>query len=131
MRVFSIDYFSGGHIAQLTSTALAGLPVGIAVEPTDKFIYVADTSGLSAYSVNTQTGALTKIALTPAIAPAGINGVYVEPSGKTLYVTTSIAGGGSILGFTINTDGTLTALAGNPLATPNQPSSMVFSAVVQ
>lgn len=131
VRVFSIDYFSGGHIAQLTSTPLLGQPAGIAVDPTDQFVYVADSSGLSAFSVNTQTGVLTKITLAPAIAPPGINGVYVEPSGKTLYVTTSTTGAGSILGFTINNDGTLTALAGNPLATPNQPSSIVFSAVVQ
>jgi 6-phosphogluconolactonase (cycloisomerase 2 family) len=131
LRVFAIDYFSGGHIAQLSSTPLLGQPTGMATEPTGRFIYVADSTGVNAFSVNAQTGALTKIPLSPAIAPANINGVYVEPSGKTLYATTSSSAGGSILGFTINGDGTLTGLAGNPLATPNQPSSMVFSADIR
>jgi 6-phosphogluconolactonase (cycloisomerase 2 family) len=131
LRVFAIDYFSGGHIAQLSSTLLLGPLAGIATEPTGRFIYVADSTGVNAFSVNTQTGTLTKIPLSPAITPVNINGVYVEPSGKTLYVTTSSTMAGSILGFTINGDGTLTALAGNPLATPNQPSSMVFSADIQ
>jgi 6-phosphogluconolactonase len=131
LRVFAIDYFSGGHIALLTSSPLLGAPAGIAVEPTGHFIYVADSTGVSTYSVNSQTGVLTKLTLTPAIAPVGINGLYVDPSGKTLYVTATSASGGAIFGFTINPDGTLTALGGNPLATPNQPSSMVFSADVQ
>src|SRR5215471_1303968 len=134
LRVFAIDYFSGGHIAQLSSTSLLGHPAGIATETTGRFMYVADSTGVTAFSVNTQSGVLTKIPLSPAITPANINGVYVEPSGKTLYVTTSTSSptpGGSILGFTINGDGTLTALTGNPLATPNQPSSMVFSADIK
>lgn len=132
LRVFAIDYFSGGHIAQLSSTALAGQPVGLAAAPTGRFVYVADTSGLTAFSVNAQTGMLTAIPLSPAISPVNINGVYVEPSGKTLYVTTSTSKvGGSVLGFSIKPDGTLTALPGNPLATPNQPSSMVFSADIR
>jgi 6-phosphogluconolactonase (cycloisomerase 2 family) len=132
LRVFAIDYVSSGHIAQLTSTVLSGQPVGIAAEPSGRFVYVADTAGVHAFSVNTQTGVLTPVSLSPAIAPANINGVYVEPSGKTLYVTTSApSGGGSILGYTINSDGTLTELPGNPLATPNHPSSMVFSAEIQ
>lgn len=132
VRAFAIDYFSSGHIAQVSSTPLVGQPAGIAAEPTGRFVYVADSTGLHAYSVNTQTGVLTTIPLSPAITTANINGVYVEPSGNILYLTTSSpTAGGSILGFTINADGSLTALAGNPLATPNQPSSMVFSADIQ
>jgi 6-phosphogluconolactonase (cycloisomerase 2 family) len=127
LRVFSIDYFSGGHIVQVSSTALGGQPVGVAAEASGRFVYTADSSGVTAFSVNAQTGAMTKVTLPAAIAPTNINGVYVDASDKFLYVTTSTNGvGGTVLGFGINADGSLTGMTGNPLATPNQPSSMVF-----
>ena len=135
LRTFAIDYTSRGHIAQVTSTPLGAVPVGLAAEPSGHFVYVANSSGVSAFALNAQTGGFTAIPLTPAISLSNVNGVYVEPSGRFLYVTTSTAnpspGSGAVFAYNINSDGTLTAVAGNPVATPNQPSSMVFSAQIQ
>lgn len=130
LRVFAIDYFSGGHLAQVASVPLGGQPVGVAAEPTGRFVYVAGAAGLSAFSVG-PTGAMTAIPLVPAIAPANITGVYAEPSGQFIYLATGTntpVPSGAVFAFAINADGTLKAVSANPVATPSVPSSMVFSA---
>jgi 6-phosphogluconolactonase (cycloisomerase 2 family) len=78
---------------------------------------------VSAFSVNAQSGALTPILLTPAISLVNIAGLYVEPSGKFLYVATDAA----VFGYSINADGTLTAVSLAALAISNHASSMSFS----
>lgn len=47
------------------------------------------------------------------------SGVYAEP------------GSGAIFAYSINSDGTLTAVSPSPVATPNQPSAIAFSARIQ
>jgi 6-phosphogluconolactonase (cycloisomerase 2 family) len=132
LRVYAIDYNSGGHIALMTSVSLAGQPAGVAAEPTGRFVYTAHSTGVSAFSVNAQSGALTPVSLNPAISLANIAGVYAEPSGKFLYVTTSTQNvGGAVFAYTINSDGTLTAVSAAPVANPNRPSSMVFLADIR
>jgi 6-phosphogluconolactonase (cycloisomerase 2 family) len=125
LHVFAIDYFSGGHLAAVASTSVAQA-ANIAAEPTGRFVYAAGGSSIIALSV-AQSGALTPITLGPGIAPANITGIYAEPSGKYLYVTTSTPAPGAVFAFAINQDGTLTAVSANPVATPNHASSMVFS----
>ncbi len=132
VRVFSIDRSSAGHLAPVASVSLAGQAAGLAVEPTGRFVYTGDSTGVNAYLVDAQTGNLTAIPLNPAITLADISGVYVEPSGKYLYVATSTSGvGGAIYAYTINNDGTLSAVSSSPIATPNLPSSMAFTADIQ
>jgi 6-phosphogluconolactonase (cycloisomerase 2 family) len=125
LHVFAIDYFSGGHLAEVASTT-ATQASGIATEPTGRFLYAAGANSISAFSV-AQSGALTSIPLTPAIAPAAITGIYAEPSGKYLYLTTSAPAPGAVFAFSINQNGTLTAVSQNAVATPNQASGMAFS----
>jgi DNA-binding beta-propeller fold protein YncE len=130
--VFFIDRSSYGHIAQVASVTLTGQPGGVAAEPSGRFIYVGDGAGVRAFSINSQTGALTSVPLSSAITTADVSGLYIEPSGKYLYVATSTSGvGGALYGYTIHTNGTLTAVSSGPVATPNLPSSMVFSADVR
>jgi 6-phosphogluconolactonase (cycloisomerase 2 family) len=126
LQVYGVDYVSGGHLAHLTTASLAGPPAGVAAEPTGRFVYAADSLGVKAFSVD-KSGSLTAITLSSAISLSNISGIFVEPSGKFLYVLTSTTGTGAVLVFTINNDGTLTAVSGTPVATPNQPSSMTFS----
>jgi 6-phosphogluconolactonase len=123
LRAYAIDYYSRGHIAKVASVTLAGQPVGVAAEPAGRFVYEADSTGVSAFSVNAQSGALTPILLTPAISLVNIAGLYVEPSGKFLYAATDAA----VFGYSINADGTLTAVSPAALAISNHPSSMSFS----
>ncbi|HEY1936325.1 MAG TPA: beta-propeller fold lactonase family protein [Candidatus Angelobacter sp.] len=126
LRVFAIDYFSGGHLAQVSSTSLSGPASGIATEFSGRYIYAAGANGLSAFAVS-PIGALTSIPLPPGIAPTGLTGVYVEPSGQFLYITANSPAPGAVFAFSINPDGTLKAVSPNPVAVLAQPSSMAFS----
>ena len=69
--------------------AAGGEPRGVAVDPSGKFVYVAnsDSGNVSGYTINLPTGALTPIAGSPF--PAGgkaPNSVAVDPSGRFAYV---------------------------------------------
>src|SRR5260370_5582622 len=127
LQVYAVDYFSGGHLAKLTSTALAGPPAGVAAEPTGRFVYAADSVVVNGFSVTPPSASLASIALNPPLTLSHISGIFVEPSGKHLYALTSTTGAGAVFVYTINNDGTLTAASATPVATPNQPSSMTFS----
>ena len=98
-------------------TAVTGLrfaagdrPISVAVDPSGKFAYVANIYGnnVSAYSINTTTGALT--AVGPAVAAGyGPRSVTVDPSGKFAYVAN--VWGDNVSVFSINrTTGALTAV---------------------
>jgi 6-phosphogluconolactonase (cycloisomerase 2 family) len=127
LRVYGIDYFSGGHIAQVAKVSLSGRPVGVAALPTGRFVYTADSGSVRAFSVDSRSGALTPITLNPAIQLVQIVGLYAEPSGKFLYVATNTA----VFGYAINADGALRAVSVSAVATSNHPSSMSFSVNVQ
>jgi 6-phosphogluconolactonase (cycloisomerase 2 family) len=127
LRVMKVDYFNLGALTQLASVQLGGLPTGLTVAPNGNFVYASESAGVSVFSVNGTTGALTSVPLNPAISLANINGVYAEPSGRYLYVTTGTSTvPGAVFGFTVNSDGTFTAISAQPLATPKLPTSMVF-----
>jgi 6-phosphogluconolactonase (cycloisomerase 2 family) len=132
LRSYAIDYYSGGHIAKAYSVPLAGSPTGLAVDPRGQFVYTSDSTGVNAFSVNAANGALTPVALSPAITTPNINGVYAEPSGQYLYVTTgSTSLPGAVYGYAIGPMGNLTALPGNPVLTSIVPTSMAFADDIQ
>ena len=86
-----------------------GLPYAIAAHPTMDFVYTAHQSNfaLTAFSVNTTTGALTQIqSLTNAVTSA--NALVIDPTGRFAYV---VSGGGGICAFGINaTTGVLSSV---------------------
>lgn len=132
LRSYAIDYFSSGHISQVSSVPLAGLPTGLAVEASGKYVYTSDSTGVSAFSVDSITGALTPVALNPAVTTANVNGVYAEPGGQYLYVTTGTqTTPGAVYGYSIGSGGNLTPLSGNPLLTAIVPTSMAFTDDIQ
>ena len=132
LRAFAIDYFSGGHTAQVTSVSLASSPSGLAVEPKGQFVYTSDSTGVKAFSVNATSGALSPVTLTPAIALANITGLYAEPAGQYLYVTTGAQNvAGAVYAYTIGSSGNLTAVSTQPVATPVLPSAMAFGDDIQ
>jgi 6-phosphogluconolactonase len=126
LRSYAIDYHVGAHLKPVASVNLGALPLGVAVEPSGKYIYVATAGGISAFTDDPNTGALTAVALNPPVTVANTNGVYVEPSGKYLYLTSSTSNAGAVYAYTIGADGNLSAVAGSPIAAPNQPSSLAF-----
>jgi YVTN family beta-propeller protein len=109
------DYGDGadGSVAMYTINATTGalastgtingncpgfcLPSSVVVDPSGKFAYVAygggGSTGVSMYTINGTTGALTSIG---TIAAEGIpNSVAVDPSGKFVYVANANATPGS------------------------------------
>lgn len=132
LRAFAIDYISGGHLGQVASVALGGQPSGLAVEATGHFVYTGDSTGLKAFSVDSKSGALTPVTLSPAIPLANITGVWAEPGGAYLYVTTGAQNvAGAVWAYSIGSDGNLTAVSAQPVATPALPSSMTFADQIQ
>ena len=131
LSVYGVDYFSGGKLTLLGSQALPGNPAALAVEPSGKYLYAADSIGISVFSINSSTGALTGIGSSPAINLSNCKGIWVEPSGRYLYAGTSSSGSGAIYAYKTNSDGTLAALTSNPVATPNQPTAITFKALIQ
>jgi len=98
----------------------------IAVTPgSGNFLYAIDltTNHLAAFSINSSSGALTAIGpqgppVGLAVGPDPFN-VVVDPQGKFVFVAncdcvTNPQNQGSVSVFSINGDGTLTAVSGSP-----------------
>lgn len=116
------------------------LPAAVAVSKTGKFLYVANqlANFVSAFSVNSTTGALTALGVpfyNVGIAPSG---VAVTPNGGFLYVANAGADSNNISAFAIcdavvtscnnanNPDGTLTPVAGSPFPAGLGPVAIAF-----
>ena len=79
--------------------------------------------GLDAYQVDGANGALTFIASTTMASPS--RAVVVDPSGK--YVYAANVNSASVSAFAVNeTSGTLTPLAGSPVATVSSPQALAI-----
>ena len=115
VSMYTIDATTGaltsiGTIAAGTgpiSRHIGGPPV--AVDPTGKFAYVANSGSndVSMYTIDTTTGTLTSIG--PIAAGTGPTSVAVDPTGKFAYVANS--GSNDVSMYTIDTTtGTLTSI---------------------
>ena len=111
-------YRGTGALTQITTAIAAGTaPMGVAVDPSSRFVYVVNSTGnfvngtVSQYSINQTTGALTSI--TTAIATGtSPRGVAADPTGRFVYVTNHGTSGNSVSQYSINqTTGALTSIA--------------------
>src|SRR5207253_1056095 len=90
-------------------------PVCVAVDPTGKFVYVANliSNNVSGYTINAVTGALTAIPGSPFLSGDMPTHVSVDPTGKFAYVANLRSN--DVSGFAIDAGtGTLTAIPGSP-----------------
>ncbi len=120
---FSIDATTGALTPISGSPFAAGVyPVWISFTPKGNFAYVSNNGGttsgantVSAYSVNAATGALTPLATPTYAMNETPQDLTIDSSGTHLYVAMGTGGSvGEVEGFTINSDGSLTAIAGSP-----------------
>jgi 6-phosphogluconolactonase (cycloisomerase 2 family) len=100
-------------------------PTAMAVDPTGKFAYAANTGtssggNVSAYTIDATTGALTAVKGSPFSAGTEPSGVAIDPTGKFAYV--SNYGDNDVDAYTIDaTTGALTAVKGSPFPTGEEP----------
>jgi len=146
ISAYSIDPTTGA-LAQIGQPIAEG-QVGagaVMIDPSGQFLYVVNTNvqgsqgSVSAYQINSASGALTPITGSPFTAPfgAGINPVSmaIDPQGNSLLVANS--GSNDVLGFQIaplggsKPAGALTAI-GNPPAVPagTKPVSVAVGPIV-
>ncbi len=122
VAAFSINSTTGA-LTSIGSIPAGTDPASVAVDPTGKFVYVANSgsSNVSMYTINTTTGALTSIGQVSA--DMNPSSVAVDPTGKFAYVTNS--GSADVSMYTIDaTTGALT-LMGSVMA-GSAPSSIAI-----
>lgn len=130
VSVFSIG--SGGALTQVPNspfplqetspplpvTPAAPLPSAIAVSNQGNFVYVTDkTNGcVLGFSFDSTTGALSPVPGKIFLVGSAPNAVYSPPAGNFLYVAN--AASNDIYEFTINSDGSLSAITSVGTTTP-------------
>lgn len=116
----------------VATASAVSLTVSTGPVPGNHFAYVSNYGDgtVSMYSVSATNGALTALADSPlvvGIASSQLSEIKIDPSHKFLYVVSH--GSDEVYAFVINpTTGALTAVAGSPFPTGQQPQSMVFDA---
>jgi 6-phosphogluconolactonase len=116
----------------VATASAVSLTVSTGPVPGNHFAYVSNYGDgtVSMYSVSPTNGALTALAGSPLVvgnASSQLSEIKIDPSHQFLYVISH--GSDQVYAFVINpTTGALTAVAGSPFATGQQPQSMVFDA---
>lgn len=117
VSAFTINTSKGALTAVTGSPFMAGFnPASITTDPLGKFVYVTNSfngtggNSVSAYIINSTTGALAAVAGSPFAAGINPSSVTVDPSGKFAYVANSADS--TVSTYTINnTSGSLAALS--------------------
>ena len=125
-QITPVQTFLGSPDGDLTAvgTPLATAvtaPTSVTFDPQGRFVFVSDaTNGtVTAFAFNKATGAVTTTGKQTTIA-SGTGHVSIDASGTYLYA--AVVGNGTtvpsgVAAFKINSDGSLTAVAGSPFAT--------------
>jgi 6-phosphogluconolactonase len=122
ISVFSIDS-STGALTPITQSSTGSVSVGIGMSPLNmqlapsgKILYASGqgvTGVVQAFAVNAGVFSNQPVAGSPYTTGNGPYGLTIGSSGGFLYTANKIDG--SISEFKINSDGSLTALAGSPI----------------
>jgi len=129
-----INCGGGASCASSDSTGFAtgGGPQSIRIDPSGRFVYVANTnsSSISAYAIDASTGRLTPIdadlitagiqAFPTASAPSWVT---VDPSGRFVYVTNKVFPS-TVSAYAIDPITGALTLIGSPVATDSGPGSV-------
>ena len=95
-----------------------------AIDPTGTFLYQAVWPGLSAFTIDRQTGNLTEMPGSPYENSIKFDGVAVDQLGKFVYAY----GNGQVFAYSIQSGtGQLTAIAGSPFTATDSGQSFATS----
>jgi 6-phosphogluconolactonase (cycloisomerase 2 family) len=109
-----------GSLTLVNSVALNATLFGVAVDPSGRFVYMADefTPSLYAFAIDFTSGALVSVSGSPYTLAGKSQGVTVDPSGRFVYVANVTSN--TVSAFAINsTTGALTPVSGSPFAAGN------------
>ena len=124
VSAYTIDPFSG-HLTSAGTVGSGAQPLSVVVDPSARFAYVGCNDGqVSAYTINSSTGALTAVGGGPFSTPNASNArsVTVDPLGRFVYVANA---SGSVSAYSINpTTGGLASVAGSPFTAGTFPISV-------
>jgi 6-phosphogluconolactonase (cycloisomerase 2 family) len=129
IHVYSVDQSSGTWTeisASNSQPSSGGGPVyAVVMHPTNKFLYESQraSSFVSIWSRNQNSGLIFPNPRSPFDSGALTSSVSVSADGKFLFVPQYETGRVSV--YTVNADGTLTAVAGSPVTAGNAPSRVV------
>jgi 6-phosphogluconolactonase len=128
VRAYSINQ-ADGLLTEVPGSpfALGGAGRELQVEPTGRFLYVANESlgALNAFAIDETTGALTALPGSPFTAVPSVLGVEIDPAGERVYGVSRDAG--AIAGFSLSAaTGALTPLAGSPYTASASACSMAI-----
>jgi 6-phosphogluconolactonase len=127
ITVYSIS--SSGQLAQTSTFSIGMQPLNLKLNSAGNVLYVVGpgqpTGFIQAFSVS--GGKLQSVVGIFSSGGASPHGLTIDPAGTHLYVTNG-APDNSIGEFNIGTNGTLTAIAGSPLAQSNgiNPLSVII-----
>ncbi len=136
ISVFQIDASTGAltEVAGSPFPANAS-PTEMVFTPTGQFLYVTNPSIKTVTAFSFASGVLTQLSTSPVISGAGPSDLVIDLSGRFLYVANASATNpqpyaatvGNISGFTIDSTGALTPIAGSPFTSTNGvgPSALV------
>jgi 6-phosphogluconolactonase (cycloisomerase 2 family) len=141
VAVFSVD--SSGALTQVPGSPFSAgknsFPGSVAFSPSGGLLATANPGQrtVSVLSVDSSTGALTPVAGSPFTTAAGLVSLAFSPSGGLLATTNTDDGPSppqvlyhsTVSLFSVNSDGTLTPVAGSPFAEGalTYPDSVAFS----
>ncbi|MFT4111858.1 lactonase family protein [Silvibacterium sp.] len=105
-------------------------PESVNVTENNDFVYVvnqntsAGAGTISAFSVNTSTGALTTVSGSPFAAGVTPNSSVSDPTSRFYYVTDSSTN--QLIAYTIGSTGALTPLENGPFSTGTYPDAVTI-----
>ena len=112
------------------SYATGGGPLAVTIDPTDKFVYVANAfdNSVDFFALDKTTGLLTPgTSLDLSATALFVSNVIVDPSSKYLYILDSGDPGattpinGSVYAYNIGTNGAIGSAIGTPVPTELNP----------
>jgi hypothetical protein len=110
---YYIDPATGTPTPSPASTGLSGAGPAPGSDPTGRFVFATSAGAVSAYTVNSATGALVAVMGSPFAAAGATESALTDPGGRFLYV----GGSTGASAFTIDpASGSLSALGGSPYA---------------
>jgi len=115
-EAFSIDAKTGA-LTPISASTISIQGFGgctLSIDPTGQFLYIAASTGIWGFTVNSKTGVLTALAGSPFSDGSVLRESAITPSGKFLYAISNNTTVNTISIFSINSNGSLTPITGSP-----------------